>query len=642
MWSSLRRVRCLLAIIILSLAWAVQARAQAVRFIQITDPHLFDQGDEAENKSALAACIRKINDQIGESGEYQFAVITGDIGIENLVSIGKNAAKDNVVEPDKAKREKRIEQGARDLASILAQSRIRVWLILPGNNDLLNEEPDLQYYRLFIQFVQSKLPGMQIIDLCPEDPANDKLQFGTYRLGALAFVGFNNASFKNNNKSERISRNKSLQLAYVKQVMDRIGAADISRAYIFYHIPETDDPYLITDEDQDTLTERKKYKDNLYLYSSWFVDKDVHELWQQKVVRQDKVRGLFAGHYHDSKRNTYSSYHWLVSDDYLSGSLSKLYISPPLAAKRQPDSSSQARGFQEVTIDGEGHIAARIFWLNTADKTFDYENGKEEKEALQQLRLGEVYERSGEFKEADDAYNKALNSKSSVTRARAYDGLDRTTHMQMSFWNKYFFTRVGRSLTFTETWVLTVVLLVTALLIVVWLIVRARRSKLGLEPFADSTKDKHAATFQEILKFRLDGLRQGQQSAVQQRLLGRLPLYTTTRGKPPALIDVPTLWESSVFVDLASKTLPGAYGVFAATFLQIFDKPDYLIQGAFQSQDDSAIYAIVTLKRRGKLLRVWEQELAAPALAAQQRELANGIVTFLREFLINESANEYK
>ena len=86
-----------------------------------------------------------------------------------------------------------------------------------------------------------------------------------------------------------------------------------------------------------------------------------------------------------------------------------------------------------------------------------------------------------------------------------------------------------------------------------------------------------------------------------------MPLYTTTRTKAPALIDVPTLWESSVFVDLAEKSLPGAYGVFAASFLRRFDKPEYLIQGVFQSDEASSVYVIVTLKRGGRLIRVWEK-----------------------------------
>ena len=345
MWIGFQRLRYFFVVVVLCTAYGSQAHAQ-VRFVQITDPHLFDPGDEVENKLALAAGIRKLNDRIVESGEYQFAVITGDIGIENLVSTRKDANGPNILEPDKAKRDNRIEQGATELASILSSSKIRVWLFLPGNNDLLNEEPDLQYYRQFIQILKTKLVGMNVVDLCPEDPANDTYQLGVYRIGAFAFVGFNNASFKNNNNWERVVPNKDLQFAYVQQVVRRIADKDISSAYIFYHIPELDDPYLVTGRDKATLDERKKYADNPHLYSSWFVDKEVHRLWQQQVVQMQKVHGLFAGHYHDANRITYLGYHWINTDNYVSGSLTKLYISPPLAMKRQPDPLTQARGFQ--------------------------------------------------------------------------------------------------------------------------------------------------------------------------------------------------------------------------------------------------------------------------------------------------------
>jgi hypothetical protein len=638
MWDLPYRLRDLFILCALIVFIGVESNAQ-VRFVQITDPHLFDQGEEKDNKSALAACVNRLNARIVEDGDYQFAIITGDIGIENLVSVGKDSHGASILESDRVQRERRIEQGASDLARILAQSRIRVWLFLPGNNDLLNEEPDLQYYRLFIQFLKNRLVGMNVIDLCPEDPNTDSYQLGVYRVGALAFVGFNNASFKNDNKSERIARNKTLQLAYVQQVIHRIAADDISAAYVFYHIPELDDPYLVSGSDSKTLDERKKYKDNPYLYSSWFVDKEIHELWKQQVIQQSKVRGLFAGHYHDGNRDTYTSYHWMNTANYLSGSLSKLFIAPPIAVKRQADLPSQARGFQEVSVDGTGRVANNIFWYNAADKTFDSEGDKEEREALKQLRLGEVYEQNDQLKEAVDAYTKALHSQSSLTRTRAYDGISRSTDMQMSWWNKYVFTRLGRSLSFTESWALTILLALMAITIAVLIIRRSRRNKLGLESFADSTEHKQAASFETMLKLKLDELRKSQQTGVQNRLLGRLPLYTTTKGKPPALIDVPTLWESSDFIDLAAKSLPGSYGVFAAAFLKIFDKPKYLIQGAFQSDGSSAIYVIVSLKIDGRLSRVWEEEMSAPGLVAQQRDLVTGIVIYLREYLINEHAS---
>jgi calcineurin-like phosphoesterase family protein len=634
------RLRHLGTFIALCLFLCAQTSAQTVRFVQITDPHLFDQGEEKENLRALESCIARLNDRIIERGQYDFAVITGDFGVESLVSKGKDANRASILESDTAKRERRIEEGATELATILAQSRIRVWLFLPGNNDLLNEEPDLQYYRLFIKFLKNKLIGMSVIDLCPEEPNNDSYQLGVFRVGALAFVGFNNASFKNNNKSERISRNKALQEEYVQQVIHRISANDISAAYIFYHIPELDDPYLVTGSDRETIDERKKYTDNPYLYSSWFVDKEVYRLWNEQVVQQSKVRGLFAGHYHDGNRETYTTHHWMKTANYLSGSLSKLFIAPPIAVKRQSDLTSQARGFQEVAVDGIGRIVSKTFWYNVGDMTFDIEGDKQEQEALKQLRLGEIYEQNDQPKEAVDAYTKGLNSPSSLTRARAYDGISRSAHMQMSWWNKYLFTRLGRSLSFTESWLLTIFLALMLISVVVLLTRRSRRNKLGLEPFADSTEHKQAASFEAILKIKLDELRKSQQAGAQNRLLGRLPIYTKTRGKALAFIDVPTLWDSS-FVDLAAKSLPDSYGVFAAAFLKIFDKPKYLIQGAFQADGASGMYVIVSLKIFGRLSRVWEEELTVTGLAAQQRDLANGIVIYLREYLINEHASQY-
>ena len=97
-----------------------------------------------------------------------------------------------------------------------------------------------------------------------------------------------------------------------------------------------------------------------------------------------------------------------------------------------------------MTVDGTGRIGAKILWYNTADQTFDADGDKEEKEALKELRLGQIYENGDQLKEAIDAYTKAVKSTSPVTRAAAYDGIGRATRMQMSFWNKYLFSGIGR------------------------------------------------------------------------------------------------------------------------------------------------------------------------------------------------------
>jgi len=86
---------------------------------------------------------------------------------------------------------------------------------------------------------------LKIIDLCPELSSENK-----YEVGGFAFIGFNNASFKNNNDTKRIAVNKQKQLKYIQQVVDRLGTDDVRKAFIFYHIPETDDPHIVLNFDK--------------------------------------------------------------------------------------------------------------------------------------------------------------------------------------------------------------------------------------------------------------------------------------------------------------------------------------------------------------------------------------------------------
>jgi hypothetical protein len=72
----------IVASLVLLLLICQQASA-SVDFIQLTDPHLF--GDVRENEQALTACIQKIN-ALNTIKEYSFVVLTGDLGIEDLLS----------------------------------------------------------------------------------------------------------------------------------------------------------------------------------------------------------------------------------------------------------------------------------------------------------------------------------------------------------------------------------------------------------------------------------------------------------------------------------------------------------------------------------------------------------------------------
>ena len=117
----------------LSLVFAfcgASASAQ-VTFVHITDPHMFDdkwvdekkkaddptntEDNRLENQAALASALWHINERIKHGAQYDFGVITGDLGIEFLVQDSDKAAKAVI--------DARIEKAAAGLAS---------WLTLSG------------------------------------------------------------------------------------------------------------------------------------------------------------------------------------------------------------------------------------------------------------------------------------------------------------------------------------------------------------------------------------------------------------------------------------------------------------------------------------------------------------------------------
>jgi hypothetical protein len=447
------RIISVLCLVILTIGVTILStttlQAQSVSFVHITDPHLFDPGNEGtQNRFALAACIKALNARMDAKADYKFAVITGDIGIENLVShITDPNSKKRELE-DAATQERNLEDGANQLASILAPAKIQLWLFVPGNNDLFDEQPDLQYYQRFLEKLKNKLPGFKIEDLCKQDGNQN-----TYSIDGFTLIGFNNASFKNNNDPCRRRDNQTKQSGYVEQVVKRVGL-NASPALIFYHIPEVDDPHIVLNADTGTPGKRKalcadsspptkprtaknqkRKATNLatpaavtttdvgpYPDSSWFVDPQVIQAWKEKVVKNKKVLGLFAGHLHDWRRENYS------------GSLSKLYICPPLAVKLQ-DVPSQARGFQEVTTDAAGRITRTVFWFNSADATFDTDPSSRSNE----LALAMFYETNGQWQQAESHFSEALKSApSSYVRNEALEGMTRAHAAQFPRVKKIF------------------------------------------------------------------------------------------------------------------------------------------------------------------------------------------------------------
>jgi Calcineurin-like phosphoesterase len=221
--------------------FTIEVSAQ-VKFVQITDPHIFDDKtpeDRENNKAALAAAVRKINERMGQGANYDFAVITGDLGVEALI-VKKPAPTINETGTANSLRER-----AKELADILRQSQVRRWVFVAGNNDLDDEKPvTIKYYNNFIDALKNELRDREIIDL------NRDAEVNVYSTNGLSFIGFNDASFKNQNDASRLKCAPAdkdeanderkfpihaRQLKEVRTVYDRIRQSDISLAYVFYH-----------------------------------------------------------------------------------------------------------------------------------------------------------------------------------------------------------------------------------------------------------------------------------------------------------------------------------------------------------------------------------------------------------------------
>lgn len=720
------RARLLQSALLLLTLFSVQGSAQ-VRFAQITDPHLFDEESQAiNNRKALAACVRKTNELVDAGVNYQFVVITGDIGVEKIVEkLHAEKSNANPQQKDKLDRQIGIEiaKGVGVMTGILSSSRVHLWLFAPGNNDLYKEDPTtIGYYNQFIAQLASSLQqyGIEVRDLCPADSTQPS---GSYAKSAAyvyknkyAFIGFNDASFKNNDESSSLvgptlqtaslkpPELKRLQETYVAEIRDlldskKISGSDVTYAYVFYHIPEIDDPYLISGNEADDpklkkkLSEREKaitagaiLKSNRY--SSWFVDKDVRKSWDDllKSEKYSKLMGLFAGHLHDWRRETYESYHWVKSFDYASASLSKLYICPPIAVKLQLEQPDQARGFMDVTIDRQGRVldewgrdGAHIFWYNQSTDGFDADENEKETEWLSQLTIGRIYEDTGKFAEAEAAYQKALASKSGVTRESASASLQRTAEKQISPLNRYFFTPWGFSLSLeghallistslllilVTVWLrerqfnvpfATVHLLPYALAFVgsifalwlaasylyqngltiplgtalalavivsilgaglLWSILSGQgKNTLIVASLADTTEAKLGATFPHVI----GKIRKEIIASLEHRVSG-------TYENVPMDVQPVRLGEESNLAELIGDAVPGRFGKLASWLVRQATRPEFYLRGSLQSVGVD-LMMILTLES-AKHKQTWFLRFAVVDLTLSEEDLAYEVLIF--------------
>jgi hypothetical protein len=352
------------------LLWLANTALASVEFVQFTDPHIFDgKPEDAGNKDALRWCIDSVNKSFDTGSRYNFIVVTGDFGLEGTEH-DTPAVKD-------AK--------ARELSDILAACKVKRWLLVPGNNDLVKEAPKtIGIYFNFVAALKqdTQAQNVEVIDLCPRDGNDDS---GVYAVDNCRFIGFNNASFKSNGLAKDAGDFEKDQLDCIEQVRKRLKSVPKDgRAYLFYHIPEVDDPYfeLLSQCDpvyrndpsnaqeeklRDRVAQQGALKNTDYL-SAWTVTENVRQSWATLIQEKDsRLNCRFAGHFHTYLRSKYGDNPVLVlSPD----PTKRLLICPPIAIKQQLKERVQGRGYRTVVVDGaSGEVNSEIVWYSSPPPT---------------------------------------------------------------------------------------------------------------------------------------------------------------------------------------------------------------------------------------------------------------------------------
>lgn len=158
-----------------------------VNFIQITDPHIFEENRrmrEARNSLAyFYLAIEKINQiniktKTERDESIEFVILTGDIGIEKLLKIEPANKDDKSAIPQIEKNgqtynilkdQEKWDRAKEQIAHILQDSVVKLWLFVPGNNDLYEELPyTITFFQSLIQELQDmpeiKKSGISLVD----------------------------------------------------------------------------------------------------------------------------------------------------------------------------------------------------------------------------------------------------------------------------------------------------------------------------------------------------------------------------------------------------------------------------------------------------------------------------------------------
>ncbi len=433
-------LRCFLVLAVAVLAGCGRAdREPPLRFVHASDPHLFEEPKEAEagkdDERQKEAAVRRFKEDLNEkafsgfleslrglaagNAPPRFLVITGDFGIDPgwtkreppRVSATKPAGTampkaEDPVEKLKHDRAGQVKKVA-DLLRSLQSSPVRDVYVVPGNNDIRDEQPAdeaLADTIRFFQDVQTELAGSDVtlhdLSTCyhPTTPSPAGCYADVAGM-AVRLVGFPSYSFKNSTipkaradeklKTEKketaeekkktpedvFKDNTPLQERHMATFAALLADAHArgKKVLVLSHIPELDDPYRQAQgrfaNVRPPLTGNPKRPE----WSSWNVSPAVSQKWKE-IVESPTVLGVLAGHFHDSHREIYHQpYPWSEPSPQRPDPR-KLFLAPPLAMKNQDASPIQARGFALFTLTGSG-LRQQFYWYDAKTTRFEPDTG---------------------------------------------------------------------------------------------------------------------------------------------------------------------------------------------------------------------------------------------------------------------------
>jgi hypothetical protein len=366
--ASRRRAVALLVVALLALAAAACRRPDpdAVRFAVFTDAHVFDEKardvteilrHSAADRDALRWAVATIDRQ----PDLDFVVYTGDWGLENVDFAGSGCD----VQPV-ALRGDRLQpfpwsSAVAEVAAALAELRSRRLLMLPGNNDRVEERAtDLGRYTCFVARLGRALAAAgSPLEVVALDPAGVVVK-------GVRFAGLDSASFKS-------ARNYLDTGGLDTGGLDAGGADVCARPdppapcpavqlealargprplVLFTHVPDLVDP-------------QAKAEDPSLRASAWHaLDGPERARWVSLACGPDLL-AIFAGHFHSAERAYYGTTSG-TRELAATGARCvqrKTRVAPPLAVKYQDGVTPGARGLLLATVTARGVASATVEWL---------------------------------------------------------------------------------------------------------------------------------------------------------------------------------------------------------------------------------------------------------------------------------------